>query len=128
LPKISACAQCCAARWAGRVPLTDRSARSRLCCRSRCRKLGLRSLLEWSAFGRCTETAIKIDSASDDWNARRRELPSILLYNYGFFVRAEADPHRFERFALIRRGQVECVIPNDGIVYRAHPSVAVEDN
>jgi len=84
--------------------------------------------LEWCAFGRCTETASKIDRASDNGNARRREPSSILLYNYGFFVRAEADPHRFERFALIRRGQVECVIPNDGIVYRAHPAVAVEDN
>src|SRR5215813_9907366 len=84
--------------------------------------------LEWSAFGRCTETAIKIDRASDDGNARRREPPSILLYNYGLFVRAEADPHRFERFAFIGRGQVECVIPNDGIVYRARPSVPVEDN
>jgi len=40
--------------------------------------------LEWCAFGRCTETASKIDRASDNGNARRREPPSILLYNYGF--------------------------------------------
>jgi len=64
---------------------------------------------EWFPFGARAKTVIKIDRASGDRNARRWEPSSILLYNYDFFVRAEADPHRFERFALIRLGQVECV-------------------
>jgi hypothetical protein len=82
--------------------------------------------LEWSAFGGRAETVIKIDCASGDWNARRRQPPSILLYNYRFFVGAEANSHRFERFALIRLAEVECIVPTDGVVYRARPSVAVE--
>jgi hypothetical protein len=55
---------------------------------------------ESSAFGARAETMIKIDRASGDWNARWREPSGILVYNYGFLVRAEADPHRFERSAI----------------------------
>jgi len=82
--------------------------------------------LEWSAFGGCAETVVKIDRASGDWNPRRREPPSILLYDDGLFVRAESDPHWLERFALIRLRQIERIISNDGVVYRARPSVAIE--
>jgi hypothetical protein len=96
-----------------------------MAARSRRRSL-VAAAPESSAFGARAETAIKIDRASGDWNARWREPSGILVYNYGFLVRAEADPHRFERFALILLGQVECVIPNDGMVYRAYPSVVAE--
>jgi hypothetical protein len=42
--------------------------------------------------------------------------PEYTALQLPFFVGAEADSHRFERFALIRLAQVECIVPNDRVV------------
>src|SRR2546426_9305593 len=84
--------------------------------------------LEGSAFGARAEAVVEIDRAAGDRNARGREPASVLIDDQALLVRAETDAHRFEWFALVRRGEVECIIANHRTVQRTHPSVTLEHN